>query len=44
MRPLIGNARLHVSVLGEEWVKGVRRPVVVAVHGGPGVTPGLSGP
>lgn len=40
MRPLIGDVRLHVSVLGDEWVEGVRRPVIVALHGGPGVDAG----
>lgn len=40
MRPLIGDVRLHVSVLGEEWMDGVHRPVIVAVHGGPGVDAG----
>jgi len=37
VRPLIGDVRLHVSVLGDEWRDGVRFPVLVALHGGPGV-------
>src|ERR1700730_507109 len=37
MRPQIGDVRLHVSVLGDEWQDGVRRPVIVALHGGPGM-------
>lgn len=37
MRLLVSDVRLHVSVFGEEWVEGERRPVIVAVHGGPGV-------
>jgi phosphohistidine phosphatase len=37
MRPQIGGVRLHVSVLGDEWHDGDHRPVIVALHGGPGV-------
>ena len=37
MRPRIGDVRLHVSVLGDEWRDGERLPVIVALHGGPGV-------
>lgn len=37
MRLAVGDVRLHVSVAGEEWQDGVRRPTIVAVHGGPGV-------
>jgi pimeloyl-ACP methyl ester carboxylesterase len=37
MRPQIGDVRLHVSVLGDEWHDGNHRPVIVALHGGPGV-------
>lgn len=37
MRLQIRDVRLHVSVLGDEWRHGERRPVIVALHGGPGV-------
>jgi pimeloyl-ACP methyl ester carboxylesterase len=37
MRPRIGDVRMHVSVIGDEWRDGDRRPVIVALHGGPGV-------
>jgi proline iminopeptidase len=37
----VGDARLFVEVLGQEWAvddAGVRRyPTVVALHGGPGI-------
>jgi pimeloyl-ACP methyl ester carboxylesterase len=37
VRLLIGDVRVHVSVAGEEWQDGVRRPTIVALHGGPGL-------
>ncbi len=37
VRVRVDDVRLHVSVLGEQWRDGVRLPVIVALHGGPGV-------
>lgn len=37
MRPQVDDVRLHVSVIGDEWRDGEQRPVMVALHGGPGV-------
>ncbi|HEY6798459.1 MAG TPA: hypothetical protein VI248_27585 [Kineosporiaceae bacterium] len=38
MRLLINGAPLDVSVMGEERQDGVRRPMILALHGGPGLT------
>jgi len=41
VRICVGQARLHVTVRGDEWVGDWRRPTVVGVHGGPGLDGGF---
>ena len=41
MRVAAGGVRLHVTVRGDEWVDGQRRPAVVGLHGGPGLDGGF---
>lgn len=37
MRVRAGEVRLNITTIGDDWRSGVRRPQIIAVHGGPGV-------
>ncbi|MFG3705939.1 alpha/beta fold hydrolase [Micromonospora sp. NPDC047670] len=41
MRVRAGKVRLHVTTIGDDWRDGVRRPEIIAVHGGPGIDGGM---